>query len=79
MGDLAGVVVINATDVAKAAAALVLTLPDLGCVVPAIEVSRSVFERITTYTLTMLVKKIEILDRWPSAGPCTMLPSKTGN
>jgi H+-transporting ATPase len=57
----AGVAVANATDVAKAAAALVLTLPGLGGVVPAIETSRRVFQRIITYTFAMLVKKIEMM------------------
>jgi len=57
----AGVAVSNATDVAKAAAALVLTLPGLGGVLPAIETSRRVFQRIITYTLAMLVKKIEMM------------------
>ncbi len=57
----AGVAVANATDVAKAAAAMVLTRPGLGGVVPAIETSRRVFQRIITYTLAMLVKKIEMM------------------
>jgi H+-transporting ATPase len=57
----AGVAVANATDVAKAAAAMVLTRPGLGGVVPAIEASRLVFQRIITYTLNMLTKKIEIM------------------
>jgi H+-transporting ATPase len=57
----AGIAVANATDVAKAAAAMVLTLPGLGGVVPAIEASRLVFQRIITYTLNMLIKKIEIM------------------
>ncbi len=57
----AGVAVANATDVAKAAAAMVLTSPGLGGVVPAIETSRRVFQRIITYTLAMLVKKIEMM------------------
>jgi len=56
-----GVAVANATDVAKAAAAMVLTRPGLGGVVPAIETSRLVFQRIITYTLNMLIKKIEIM------------------
>ena len=38
----AGIAVANATDVAKAAAAMVLTTPGLGGVVPAIETSRRV-------------------------------------
>ena len=57
----AGVAVANATDVAKAAAAMVLTAPGLGGVLPAIETSRRVFQRIITYTLNMLIKKIEMM------------------
>jgi H+-transporting ATPase len=57
----AGIAVANATDVAKAAAAMVLTRPGLGDVVPAIETSRLVFQRTITYTLNMLIKKIEIM------------------
>jgi H+-transporting ATPase len=57
----AGVAVANATDVAKAAAALVLTRPGLADLVPAIETSRRVFQRIITYTLNMLIKKIEMM------------------
>jgi H+-transporting ATPase len=57
----AGLAMANATDVAKAAAAMVLTTPGLGGVVPAIETSRRVFQRIITYTLAMLVKKIEMM------------------
>jgi H+-transporting ATPase len=56
-----GIAVANATDVAKAAAALVLTQPGLGGVLPAIETSRRVFQRIITYTLNMLIKKIEMM------------------
>jgi len=57
----AGVAVANATDVAKAAAAIVLTRPGLADVVPAIEASRRVFQRIIAYTLNMLAKKIEMM------------------
>lgn len=57
----AGVAVANATDVAKAAAALVLTKAGLSGVEDAIEVSRRVFQRIVTYTLNMLTKKMEIM------------------
>ena len=56
-----GVAVANATDVAKAAAAIVLTQPGLGGVVPALQESRGVFQRMITYTLNMLTKKIEIM------------------
>jgi H+-transporting ATPase len=57
----AGVAVANATDVAKAAAAIVLTRPGLADVVPAIEASRRVFQRIIAYTLNMIAKKIEVM------------------
>ena len=53
----AGIAVANATDVAKAAAAMVLTRPGLGDVPAAIETSRRVFQRIITYTLDMLPRK----------------------
>jgi H+-transporting ATPase len=56
-----GIAVANATDVAKAAAAMVLTDSGLGGVVPAIQTSRRVFQRIITYTLNMLIKKIEMM------------------
>jgi H+-transporting ATPase len=57
----AGLAMANATDVAKAAAAMVLTTPGLGGIVPALETSRRVFQRIITYTLAMLVKKVEMM------------------
>ncbi len=57
----AGLAVANATDVAKGAAAMVLTRPGLSTLVPAIETSRRVFQRIITYTFSMLIKKIEIM------------------
>ncbi len=57
----AGVAVANATDVAKAAAAIVLTRPGLGGMLPAIETSRRVFQRVLTYTLNMLSKKVELM------------------
>ncbi|MGO9199432.1 MAG: plasma-membrane proton-efflux P-type ATPase [Limisphaerales bacterium] len=57
----AGIAVANATDVAKAAAAMVLTRPGLDGVPPAIETSRLVFQRIITYTMNMLIKKMEIM------------------
>ncbi len=57
----AGIAVANATDVAKAAAALVLTTPGLGGMMHAIETSRRVFQRVITYTLAMLVKKLEMM------------------
>lgn len=55
-----GIAVANATDVAKAAASLVLTRPGLGDIVSAIEVSRRIYQRMLTYTLNKIIKTIEI-------------------
>ncbi len=55
-----GVAVANATDVAKAAASLVLTKPGLGGVLDAVEVSRRIYQRMLTYTLNKIIKTIEI-------------------
>jgi H+-transporting ATPase len=56
-----GIAVSSATDVAKAAAALVLTEPGLGGIVSAVREGRIAFQRILTYTFNMMVKKIEIV------------------
>ena len=56
-----GVAVFTATDVAKSAAALVLTEPGLGGVVETIREGRSAFQRVRTYTLNALVKKVEFV------------------
>jgi H+-transporting ATPase len=55
-----GVAVSSATDVAKAAASLVLTSPGLGNLVSAIETSRRIYQRMLTYTLNKIIKTIEI-------------------
>ena len=52
-----GIAVSTATDVAKAAAGVVLTEPGLGGIVACIEEGRSAFQRVLTYTLTILVNK----------------------
>lgn len=57
----AGVAVSNATDVARAAAAIVLTTPGLQALPAAVEVSRRVFQRVVAYTLNSLSKKIELM------------------
>jgi H+-transporting ATPase len=54
-----GVAVSSATDAAKSAAGLVLTKPGLGGVVAAVKEGRETFQRILTYTINALVKKIE--------------------
>jgi H+-transporting ATPase len=55
-----GVAVSSATDVAKAAASLVLTSPGLENLVSAIETSRRIYQRMLTYTLNKIIKTIEI-------------------
>jgi len=55
-----GIAVSNATDVAKAAASMVLTSPGLSNVVSAIETSRQIYQRMLTYTLNKIIKTIEI-------------------
>jgi H+-transporting ATPase len=52
-----GIAVSTATDVAKAAAGVVLTEPGLGGVVACITEGRSAFQRVLTYTLMILVNK----------------------
>lgn len=53
-----GIAVSTATDVAKAAAGLVLTTPGLSGILDAIREGRAAFARIRTYTLSMVVRKI---------------------
>jgi H+-transporting ATPase len=53
-----GIAVSTATDVAKAAAGVVLTTPGLGGVVAAVKEGRIAFQRILTYTLNSVTKKI---------------------
>jgi len=55
-----GIAVSTATDVAKAAASLVLTRPGLRDVVAAVRVSREIYQRMLTYTLNKIMKTIEI-------------------
>ena len=55
-----GVAVASATDVAKAAASIVLTSPGLGEVVAAVETSRRIYQRMLTYTLNKIIKTFQI-------------------
>jgi H+-transporting ATPase len=55
-----GIAVSSATDIAKAAASLVLTDPGLTNIVPAVETSRRNYQRMVTYTLNKIIKTIEI-------------------
>jgi H+-transporting ATPase len=56
-----GIAMSGATDVAKAAAAMVLTEPGLAGIVHAVREGRVAFQRLLAFTLNMLVKKIEIV------------------
>jgi H+-transporting ATPase len=56
-----GIAVSSATDVAKAAAGMVLTEPGLAGVLSAVTEGRIAFQRLLTYAFNMLVKKIEIV------------------
>jgi H+-transporting ATPase len=56
-----GIAVSTATDVAKAAAGMVLTEPGLAGVVDAVREGRAGFQRLLAYALNMVVKKVEIL------------------
>ncbi|HEV2357392.1 MAG TPA: plasma-membrane proton-efflux P-type ATPase [bacterium] len=55
-----GIAVAQATEVAKAAASLVLMSPGLVNIVAAVETSRRIHQRMLTYTLNKIVKTIEI-------------------
>jgi H+-transporting ATPase len=53
-----GIAVSTATDVAKSAAGMVLTAPGLAGVVSAVRQGRIIFQRILTYTLNSITRKI---------------------
>jgi len=53
-----GIAVSTATDVAKSAAGIVLTEPGLGGIVASIKEGRMTFQRILTYTLNSITKKV---------------------
>ncbi|MDR3624573.1 MAG: plasma-membrane proton-efflux P-type ATPase [Chlamydiales bacterium] len=55
-----GIAVSSATDVAKAAASLVLTNPGLVDIVEAIKSSRQIYQRMLTYTMNKIIKTLEI-------------------
>ncbi len=55
-----GVAVASATDVAKAAASVVLTEPGLENIVTGVRVSRRIHERMLTYTLNKIVKTLQV-------------------
>jgi H+-transporting ATPase len=53
-----GIAVSTATDVAKSAAGMALTEPGLAGIVAAVKEGRITFQRILTYTLNSIIKKI---------------------
>jgi H+-transporting ATPase len=53
-----GIAVSTATDVAKSAAGMVLTEPGLEGIVAAVKEGRITFQRILTYTLNSIIKKL---------------------
>jgi H+-transporting ATPase len=53
-----GIAVSTATDVAKSAAGMVLTEAGLGGIVSAVREGRLIFQRVLTYTLNSITKKI---------------------
>jgi len=53
-----GIAVSTATDVAKSAAGVVLTKPGLGGIVAAVKEGRLTFQRVLTYTLNSVIKKV---------------------
>jgi H+-transporting ATPase len=55
-----GIAVANATDVAKAAASLVLTTPGLSNILVAVETSRKIYQRLLTYTLNKIIKTFQV-------------------
>ena len=56
-----GIAVSSATDVAKAAAGMVMTEPGLAGIVYAVREGRIAFQRLLSYAFNMLVKKTEIV------------------
>ena len=55
-----GIAVYNATDVAKSAASVVLTVEGLQGIVDLVTIGRSVYQRVVTWILTKINKTIEI-------------------
>jgi len=55
-----GIAVSSATDVAKAAASIVLTDKGLAGVLRAVETGRRIYQRMLTYTLNKIIKTIDI-------------------
>jgi len=55
-----GIAVANATDIAKAAASIVLTTPGLSNILPIITTGRQIYQRMLSYTLNKIIKTFQI-------------------
>jgi H+-transporting ATPase len=55
-----GIAVENATDIAKDSASVVLTVEGLGGIIPMIKISRTIYQRIYSWTLMMVSRKIHV-------------------
>jgi H+-transporting ATPase len=55
-----GIAVASATDVARAAAGVVLTVPGLEDALSAVQISRRIYQRMLTYTINKIMKTLEI-------------------
>ena len=55
-----GIAVASATDVARAAAGVVLTSPGLVDAISAVQISRRIYQRMLTYSLNKIIKTLEI-------------------
>ena len=55
-----GIAVASATDVARAAAGVVLTSPGLLNALSAVKISRRIYQRMLTYTINKIMKTLEI-------------------
>jgi H+-transporting ATPase len=56
-----GIAVSNSTDVAKAAASMVLTEPGVGVVVEAIKTSRYIYQRMLTWVINKVTKVVQVV------------------
>jgi H+-transporting ATPase len=56
-----GLAVSDATDVAKAAASVVLTEPGLHAIIDTIKISREIYQRMLTWVLNKIVKVVELI------------------
>ena len=56
-----GIAVSNATDVAKSAAALVITKEGISVIIEAVKESRRIFERMMTYAMTKITRVIQVV------------------